>query len=357
MKKQFNKVIFIIINYLFAYIFITTFFIQIDKWHWEIDKYLIVNCSLYFLAFLLSFVIFKKSKYNSYIFLNLGLFAFVYAFGLFHIFVGDDYLFGNNLLMYQIYPFRKFILSFFICLTLVYALIEYHNYSDKVSTKYIKSLFIVLPINVAFYFDFLKDSRYVCDLDHLHELILCTIETNFIAIFCIGLYGYLLYNKDRPIGEYINSIIAILTFYVIYDTIDGFSEYYKIPISNISSYILTIILIFLNYFLLRKLKDVYSDFGTFYEEIKHSDKNLNIKILKKQTIITKIIKKIRNYFEKFPNRFFFILLMMISIVLFLYFFPTGYAKRIFIAFLLSLSLFILYLCILYKKREKTNNLI
>jgi hypothetical protein len=166
----------------------------------------------------------------------------------------------------------------------------------------------------------------------------------------------LLYKKERPIGEYINSLVSVLFFFIVYDIIDGFSEYFNVELPKISQFILSIILISINILLIRKLRQCHSEFGKFYERFIFDDLKLDLKIIKKESSITKFIRRFRKYFSNFPNRFFFILLMMISSILFIYFFPEGYEKRILMTLAISASLYIVYLNFLYNRKLKMDNL-
>ena len=336
-----------------CYFVVTSILVAFTKWHWPLTLNSIINYNLYFLIFLLSFTIYKNSQYNRYIFLNISIWAIIYALSFFHIFVGDNYLFGDNYWEYRIFQYRKFLISTITCITVVYLSIDYLFYTEQIIKKYFKTLLIVLPVNFGFYYNYLIDKNYIFVENHFNELFRCAIETKFLALFFIGLYGYLFYKKEKPIGHFINSIVAIFFIFIVYDIVDGVITYYHInvPLPKISYLILTFILIYLIILLMRKLRYTNSNFGEFYERFIFSDIKIDLKVKKKKYYYFLLIEKIQNYLSIFPNKFFSILLMIISIVLFIIFFPTGYGKQIVISLGVTALILIIYINALLNKQN------
>jgi len=336
-----------------VYLVVTTFLLQFDQIHWAIDTISVFNYNLYFLIFLVSFSIFRNLKHNKFVFLNISFWALIYSLSILNIFLGNEYLFGNDYLIYSIFQYRKFLISLVTCLTVAYLTIEYLYYKDKTYLKYLKVLAIVLPVNIAFYYNFLFYPRYIFkDPNHFTELYRCMLETNFLSLFLLGLYGFLLYRKEKPIIHHINLMVAALFFFIVYDAVDSYVLYFlntELPI--LSNIILTVLLLIFLVFLLKNLKHTFSEFGEFYDRLTFSEINLNLKITKKKKSYSNLIIRFQQYLSIFSNRFFFIALMIISCTLFILFFPKGYGKRVIFAFMITGGIFIVYLNALFNKQK------
>ncbi|MBN2013218.1 hypothetical protein JW960_28065 [candidate division KSB1 bacterium] len=353
MTRQLNKILCWIINTWFAFTVLVLFLILVPSWHWRVHNYIVVNYSLYFLIFLISFHIYRQAKRNRYIFLNFTLLSLVYSLGFIHLFVGNEYLIGSDYLMYRLFPYRKFLLSLLMGTMIVFVIIDYLFHHERTVVKYIKTFIIILPIHAALYFRFLVNANYVLIQGHYRELQLCVIESHLLAFFFIGLYGFQYYKNERPIGELINPMMGIFFFLVVYDIVDGITELYGV-LSPKSQYILTIILILIAVLLFRKLRSVTSEYGRFYDDLLFNEAKLRIKVKKKQSTLRSILNKWGLYFNIVPNRIFFIILMLISSTLFIFFFPEGYGKRILGTFIASAAILIAYLRFVMKKKYELN---
>lgn len=350
MEAKLRKVYLSILNFGTAYFIIVLVIFQKESWHWELGITSIINYNLWLIIFLLSFAIFREAKYNRYIFLNISLLALIYALSFFHTLIGDKYLFGNDFLIYYILPYRKFLISLFTCITTVYITIDYLFYNEKVIHKYLWTLSIVVPFCFYFYYVFLVDPKYV--FTHYDALIFSNIETNILALFFIFLYGFVVYLKEKPISRYVDAIVVLFFFFIMYDGFDSGLMYFKVnnPLPDASQLLLTVILVFFILLFNIILKNIYSEFGQFYDRFLFKETNLDLKIIKKQGRFSKLFALFQNYLRIFPNRFSFIIITLVGFGMFIMFVPISYGKRIILFLAVSVIIFLCYYYILTKKK-------
>ena len=349
MEAKLRKVYFSILNFGTAY-FVIVFVIFLNKsWHWELGITSIINYNLWFLVFLISFSIYREAKYNKYIFLNISLLALIYALSFFHTLIGDKYLFGNEFLIYYILPYRKFLISLLTCISVVYITIDYLFYNEKIVYKYLWTLAIVGPFCFYFYYDFLVDPKYI--FSHYDALFFHNIETNILAFFFIVLYALLIILKEKPISRYVDAIVVLMFFFVLYDGFDSIYMY-KInkPLPAVSQLLLTIILAFFILLFHIILKNIYSDFGQFYDRFLFKETNLDLKVIKKQGRFSRLFIMFQDYLRIFPNRLSFFVITSVGLVMFILFVPICYGKRILLFLALALILFLIYYYFLSKKK-------
>lgn len=345
-----RKVYFSILNFGTAYFTIVFAIFMNKSWHWELGFTSLINYNLWLIIFLFAFAIYRAAQYNRYIFLNISLLALMYALSFFHTLIGDKYLFGNDFLIYYILPYRKFLISLFTCISIVYITIDYLFYNEKVVTKYLWTLGIVVPFCFYFYYQFLVDPKYV--FTNYDALIFRNLETNMLALFFIVLYGIFVYLKEKPISRYVDAIVVLFFFFIMYDGFDSGIIYFKInnPLPISSQLLLTVILVFFILLFHTILKNIYSDFGQFYDRFIFKETNVDLKIIKKQSRFSKLFIMFRDYLRIFPNRFSFFLISTVGLAMFIMFVPIGYGKRIILFLLLALILFLIYYYILSKKK-------
>ncbi len=320
--------------------------------HWKISSIALFNYDLFSLIVLFSVAVFLIEHNNKYIFFNLAIFAFIYLSGFFTIFLGKNYAIGNDHLQYYCWGYRKILISIITCMTIIYIPIDYLYNEKKTISKYLLTLLITLPISFLYYRKFFLSCKYLLIDDNYYKLFSGHMGMNFLAIFFIVLYGYLLFYRDKPISGHVNLIVFGYLLFLSIDTLDNFLIYsrFSLPILNQLSLCVNLILFIL--ILVHYLYYLNTDFGQFYEDIRFSKRNLNIKLMKKMTMTEKYISWLQDYFSYLPNRLIFILLMVITISFFIYFYPYGYAKLNFIILIILMIILFIYLNILINKRKR-----
>ena len=146
-------------------------------------------------------------------------------------------------------------------------------------------------------------------------------------------------------------VFSFLTFLAV-DSLDNFLGYYSMPLPIFSQLSLFINLVLFLSILVHYLWYLNSEFGRFYEDFRFSNRPLNIKLLRRKTLVEKYVVWLQVYFSYIPNRIFFIILMVISISFFLYFYPYGYEKLHFMILIGLIMILFVYINFLIKKRTK-----
>lgn len=320
--------------------------------HWKISSIALLNYDLFFLIILLAIAVFFKERNNKYIFLNLAIFAFVYVSGSLTIFLGKNYALGNDFLQYYFWAYRKILISIITCITIIYIPIDYLYNEKKTISKYLLALFIILPISFIYYRNFLLIPQYLFKGENYYEIYSGLLGMNFLAIFFILLYGYLLFYRNKPVSGHVNLIVFSFLLFFSIDTLDNFLIYSRLSLPNFSQLTLFFNLILFIFILIHNIYYLNTEYGKFYEDLRFSRIKLNIKLMKKTTIIEKYIFRLQAYFSYLPNRLFFILLMVISISFFLYFYPFGYVKLNFTILIILMLILFFYLNILIRRRAR-----
>ena len=320
--------------------------------HWKISFIALINYNLYFLIALMAIAVFFKERHNKYIFINIAIFCFSYVLGFLTIFLGEDYSIGNNYFQYYFWTYRKIFTSIITCITIIYIPVDYLYHEKKAKSKYLLTLLITLPISFVYYKNFFLSYKYLFEGENYYQIFSGFLGMNFLALFFIALYGYIFFKFDKPISGYVNLIIFGFLIFLAIDSVDNLFNYMRKPLPDLSHVLLIGNLILFVLILAHNLIYLNTEFGKFYEDFKFSKLQLNIKLLKKRTVIDKWIIPLQGYVLYSPFRIFFLLLMLISLSFFLYFYPYGYTKLSFLILILLLIMLLFYLNLLVKKRTK-----
>ncbi|MBN2030332.1 hypothetical protein JW824_08815 [bacterium] len=354
MIKINQKILFRILNVWFAYLMILLFSSYLP--HWEsIDYYNWINQAIYFLLFILSFSVFTKETFNKDLFLNLSIYLFVMSFSFLNIFLGDDYLLGNDNVSYYFYHYKTLLFCFFFNLFIIYTVLKYLFPNIRKFNLYLVCLTFLIPIFIVQFSPYIKDLKLVNTLtsgQYLSDLNRRVLLTYGFSLPFFIIYGYRLYKKDRIIGEYINMVMACFFIYICMDLIDMLSAVFHFRLYNISQYILTINSILICVILFKKLSFLTSEYGQFYESLVHNKINLGKIQIKRQRseVNSRLIKFIKLYFYQRRNYLFS--LVFICIIGCSYFeLPKGLIVNM-IGYVGSLFVLFLFIHALYKRRAK-----
>ncbi len=316
-----------------------------------------INVSLYFLLFLFSFTIFLKEKNNKDIFFNLSLLLFVVSISFINFFMGSEYLFGNNKILYYFYEYKQIVFCFLINFVIIYIVMKYLFYKTKPVSIYMLSLGILLPISIYHFFPYLKNPDYIFILGnnyYLKDLSFRLFLVGGITFPFILIYGYILFKKDHSIGEYINELMAFFFIFYVIDSIDKLSVIYNFEVLLIRRQILTLNLLFLTFILFKKMCFLCSDYGQFYESLISQKIDLGkVKIQRRKTERNVLFLKIlKIYFTQRRN--YLLTLGLMFVIAFLYFRFPNYVTLNIIAFMGCILILFYFIYALYKKRSGRN---
>ena len=351
MLKKKSNLIFRLLNTWFAFIVILYLSSYLPRWN-NVSYHTWINEAFYFLLFLLAIFIFFRESNNKDIYLNISLFMFVHSFSFLNIFLGEGYLIGDDYTQYHFFVYRKMVLCFFFNLAIIYIVLKYLLMIKKTWLHYLIILSILIPVFLYRFFPYFKDSQFFFGLGasyltDIYQRILFVYSLSLVSIF---LYGYLLYKKDKILGTYIISLMAILFIFLVTDMVDMFSHLYEFHIFSLSQYVLTINLFFLFIILFRKLFFLSTEYGRFYENL------INNKIIfgkikrHRSELNARLFGLLKLYFYQRKN--YLITLCIITAILFAYFqFPRYFTINV-TAIFLCITLLFWFVNALYNKRTK-----
>ena len=353
MFKNNSNLLFRQLNIWFA--FIAVLFISSHLSHWQnVSSHAWINQALYFLLYLLATTIFLKEGYNKDIFFNLSLVLLALSFSFLNIFIGNEYLFGNDYMMFWFFGYKKLTICFLFNFFIIYVVLKYIFSNQKVWKLYLYSLIVLLPVFVYNFYPYIKSTQYVFIIRDTFYIDISKriFFIHTFSLFFIFLYGFLLYKTDKIIGEYINPLMAFFFIFLITDMVDKLSEIFSFRVFSISLYILTFNLIFLCGILLKKLFFLCTEYGQFYETLIQNKARLgNVQIQRRHSKSNAIlIKVLKLYF--YQRRNYLITLSLLTAVGFGYFrFPAFFTINV-VAFASCFIILFWFVNTLYKRREQ-----
>ena len=318
--------------------------------HWDISYIRLLNYDLFFLIITLSVAIFLREQNNRYVYLNLAILAFGYLLGFLTIFVGKDYAIGNDYFQYYFWVYRKVFISIITCVAVIYVPVDYLYHEKKISFRYFIALLITLPISFFYFKNFLLSHRYMF-LDYNYLKIFSDVfGMNFLAIFFILLYGYLLIKRAKPIAGHVNMIMFSLLIFLAFDSLDNYYNIIGKNLPPLSQVILSVILGYMILILVDNFIYLGTEFGRFYENYRFSRTPLKIKLIPRTTFIEKYAIALQNYISSLPYKILLIIFMILSLSIFIYFYPYDYSKWSFVILIVLIFAVVAFLNILVRKR-------
>lgn len=348
-----SSVLFRIINIWFAFVFFLVLISSLP--HQTVPLFSWLNCSLYFLLFLLCIFIFFREPVNKAIFVNIGLLCLLYSLSFVNVLIGSANLFGDEYLAYDVFQYRTMLLSFLMAFSVIFICVRYLFKELKARTSYLITLLIVLPFFIWHYYPFLADRTYLLRVDTT-VFYKSMLSFTFLPFLGICFYGYLLYKKEDSLGEYINSLMVCFFLLTVVDITDIFGYIYQIKLFPLSQHISLFILSFFILTFFRKLNYAYSDFGQFYENALVAGNYLGVPIKKKKNrSVASFVALIKSYFEYRRNTFIFLSLAFI-VCLEHSGLPPYLKLNVIVLGFCSVVLFF-YIIALYQKRVRKGELI
>lgn len=313
-----------------------------------------INCSIYFLLFLQSIFLFKKDGNNKVIFFNIGLFSLFHSLAFVNVFFGEQFLFGSDFIAYYVFEYRIILLSFLFVLCVVYLSIRYLFSTLSSPVIYLITLMIIVPIFFWHYNPFLFDKQHILEVADA-VLYKHAMYFNFLPLFFIFLYGFILYRHDRSLGEHINTIMVCFFIITIMDITNLLGNIYSITVFSLSQYVLLVNLSFFLITMFRLLNYAYSEFGQFYNAIVTAGNDLGVPIIRKKSASISMLDFAKAYFHHRRNVIVFFTLIFIFCIN--YFDVSLFIKLNLAVLTTGVLIIFYYLTALYAKRSKTNNLI
>ena len=230
--------------------------------HWPTIFLSWFNTSLYFLLFLICFFIFINDRYLKIIFISFSITYFLYSLSIVTIFIGEEYVFGSNRLIYSSFVYRKIILD---SLSTFSILILTGNYIFKNVSPIVRTTaaaLIVTILNWIFIRQFLDFS--ILQKEGIPHFYIHMIPLNIAALVFLLAYGFIYLVYRRPNGKYLHQLVALLSLFKILhllDYIEGINSY------GYDQYFLMITLFLMVWILYKRYLALQSDKYLLWERL------------------------------------------------------------------------------------------
>jgi len=355
MKNDQFKILFRVFNIWLGFVTLFIFAAHLPHWpnyrfhHW-------VNEALYVFLFLLAFSVSVKEKNHKDVFINLSVFFLINSFSFVNALVGKDCLIPDIALGYNIFFIKRLIIYFIYNFSILYISLKYHFGGNNTLKTYMLTLIVFLPVYIIHFYPFLSHIGHHSEFTY--QLFLDFNKRSFLlylyTLLYILLYGYNLYRRDKPIGEYIHLLMAVFFIFHIVCLIDMFAFTYRLRIQVMTDTILTGSLFFFCYILLKKLCFLCTDYGQFYEALLHQKISLGkIPVQRRRDRINHILIQIIQIYFSQRRHYFLILTILCAVIIGYFNMPTFFTLNL-IGVLFSIYVLVIFFSMLYKKREKNN---
>lgn len=226
-----------------------------------------VNCSLYFLLFLLSFRIWKQEKYNRDIFFFLTLSYLVIASSFLLIFVGKGALIPNQRLAIVAYVESVLFIECTLAMALVFVALKY-RFPHAKTRMLAAAAFAIVGLAFAFLFGprLVPSHIFYAALPRYYRQL---FYFNLVPLAAVVFYLGGLLRSDRILGEYITALMAVYLVRTILNGVSLGGAVFGIRLFEVDQYFLSASLLLLVIVLFRKLSYALSPFGQYYEDLIH----------------------------------------------------------------------------------------
>ncbi len=248
------------------YILILSYIVLLP--HREADFISFVLSSLAFLCSLICLRIYFEKGAPKLFFVIFGLFFFFYSMFFLPIFIGPSGIIGNTYDAWVVYIFIFVMVDLLLSLSVTFLALQFTLRRLSIWKVFLLSFFISI---IALIFNFQKIIFGFNDLISSGSplpLWWASIKLHFFWLAMLLLYWYNSIKSDRPIGQYVNSIVFGISLYIPLDLLHMYIMLFNIEILNgFNAYWNLIIIGFLGFLLTLKLYSASNEYGKWYEQI------------------------------------------------------------------------------------------
>lgn len=309
------------------------------------------NCSVYFLIFLQCIAIFRLGGANKNIFFNIGIFAFFHSLSFTNIFIGENFLFGDDYLRYFFFEYKLIILSSLPALCIVFITLKYFFKTSSDLTTYLLSFALTIPAIIWNYLPFIADKEFILEVKD-SMLYKGVILFDLFPLFFLIFFGILLYKFDWSLGEHINTLMVCFFIMTIMDITNLIGNIYNIMVFQYTQYVLLINLSFFFITMFRLINYSYSQFGQLYNSIISYGDAYGVPIKRKKNAFLQFLKI---YFYEKRNSIGFSMLVLTFCIN--YFGNSIFIKINMAVLLFGMLVLLFYISALYQKRLNNGNFI
>ena len=236
--------------------------------HWPLPLVSWLNISLYFFAFLLTMYIARADEFNRDTLIPLAVLFFLYSVpSSALVFMGEKASFGSDRLSWIVYRSLYLFIQFAFSYSIVYFAAK-SGFQPK--RPFVLQAAVFAFVTAVWYFHF-----HTLILDPFHPSYNEILINRKITYFLLPAFSMFVYAVLTPIikpkhGEYSHALMAILTFLCMREFAISISEMKKIFLFGLDQYFLTMALVALNIFLIKKMIYAYSFSGQIYAQLLHN---------------------------------------------------------------------------------------
>jgi len=236
--------------------------------HREADFLSFVLTSIAFLCSLICLSIYFEKGAPRPFFIIFGSFFFFYSIYFLVRFIGSSGIIGSNYDSWRVYIFIFAMVDLFLSLSVTFLAIQFTL--RRLATWKVFLLSFVISI-VAFIFSFQKvlfNFNDIINSGNALPLWWASIKLHFFWLAMLLLYWYNSIKSDRPLGQYINSIVFGISLYIPLDLLHMYVLLFNFEILHgFSPYWNLIIMCFFGFLLTLKLYSASNEYGKWYEQI------------------------------------------------------------------------------------------
>ncbi len=236
--------------------------------HREVDFISFVLMSLAFLCSIVCVNIYLENGAPKLFFIIFGLFFFIYSIFFLSIFIGPSGIIGSIYDSWMVYIFIFIMVDLLLSLSVTFLALHFTLRRLATWKIFLLSFFISI---VAIIFNFQKIIFPINDLISSGSplpLWWASIKLHFFWLAMLLLYLYNSVKSDRPIGQYINSIVFGISLYIPLDLLHMYIMLFNIEVlDGINQYWNLIIMSFLGVLLTLKLYSASNEYEKWYEQI------------------------------------------------------------------------------------------
>ncbi len=320
--------------------------------HWPVSYLNIANYELFLMIFLLAIAISIKERYYPIAFIFIAAMAFAYLVGFFVMFTGQGFEYGDSTLQYKLWGCRKIAIHLLIFLNVVYITICQIGRDWKRIFRILISAVLGFLVTYFFFRDIVLNPDLLFQRNIIDRLLNNGISMNALSIGIIGIYSVTYYFGNKPFSSHINFLIVGLFFFLLTDIYDN---YYLLQAKTGPP--LSQVLLFMNliYFILvlgHKLYFMQSSYGSFWEMALGRKGRYKFDIIPKLGVAEKWALHLIQYFRPTHRAILSVVLIILSLVLQVLYFPYSYTTGIFIVVIIFMAVLIIYLYHLARKKIK-----
>ena len=227
-----------------------------------------VILSIAFLCGLICYYIYREKGAPNLFFIIFGLYFFIRAFSFLPLFIDPNGIMGTLYDSWVVYIMIFVLVDLFLSFSVTFLAIQFTLRELSTRKTFIISFFISIAAILYSFQTVIFSSQNMIMAGDPSPLWWASIKLHFFWFPMILLYWYKSIKSDKPLGQYINSIVFGITLFIPIDLLHMYSLYFNLDaLWGINQYWNLLIICFFLLLLILKLYSVMGIYGKWYERI------------------------------------------------------------------------------------------